>query len=271
MTTDAVSLIQAVIRDQLRAFKTAELGVVTNVYSHENTSDNNNYECDVKLRDSGLELKRVPLSTQRVGSAAIPNADDMVVVQYLNGDIHSAVITGRLYNDQDRPPQAKSGEFVYVSPDDPASGVRRMHLEFPNGNKLTLDDDKLVLEMGQSKVTVNHDGDIEVNSGSSDISLTDQNGNNLIKIQVQQGEINIQGQVKVTVDAPQIELVQGASHPLVFGDQLLQYLNQVAQIFQTHMHPGEMAAGVFPVTPAPPVPPLPPATPDLLSLKVKTG
>ena len=29
MTTDAISLIQAVIRDQLRAFKTAELGVVT--------------------------------------------------------------------------------------------------------------------------------------------------------------------------------------------------------------------------------------------------
>jgi phage baseplate assembly protein gpV len=268
---DAVSLIQAVIRDQLRAFKTAELGVVTTVYSHEDSSDNNNYECDVKLRDSGLELRRVAVSTQRVGSAAIPNTDDLVLVQYLNGDIHSAVISGRLYNDQDRPPQAKTGEFVYVSPDDPASGIRRMYLEFPNGNTLTLDDDKLVLEMGQSKVSVNHDGDIEVNSGSSDITLTDQNGSNLVKIQVQAGQVSVQGQVKVTVDAPQIELVQGASHPLVFGDQLLQYLNQVAQIYQTHMHPGEMAAGVLPVTPAPPVPPFPPATPDLLSLKVITG
>jgi hypothetical protein len=271
MTTDAVSLIQAVIRDQLRAFKTAELGVVKTVYSHESSSDNNNYECDVELRDSGLELKRVPVSTQRVGSVAIPNEQDLVLVQYLNGDIHSAIICGRLYNDQDRPPQAKSGEFVYISPDDPASGVRRMYLEFPNGNKLLLDDDKLQLEMGQSTITVNHDGDIEVNSGSSDITLTDQNGSNLVRIQVQAGQVSVQGQTKVTVDAPQIELVQGATHPLVFGDQLLEYLNQIGQMYLSHVHPGEMAAGVLPVTPAPPVPPFPPATPDLLSLKVTTG
>lgn len=271
MTTDAISLIQAVIRDQLRAFKTAELGVVTAVYSHESASDRNNYECDVQLRDSGLELKRVPVCTQRVGAVAIPNVNDLVLVHYLNGDIHSAVISGRLYNDQDRPPQASSAECVYVSPDDPASGVRRLYLEFPNGNKLLIDDDKLVLEMGQSKITVNHDGDIEVNSGSSDITLTDQSGSNLVKIQVQAGQVSVTGQTKVTVDAPQIELVQGASHPLVFGDQLLQYLNQLGQIYQTHMHPGEMAAGVFPVTPAPPVPPFPPATPDLLSVKVMTG
>lgn len=271
MTSDAISLIQAVIRDQLRAFKTAELGVVTTVYSHESASDHNNYECDVQLRDSGLELKRVPVSTQRVGAVAIPNPNDLVLLQYLNGDIHSAVIAGRLYNDSDRPPEAKAGELVYISPDDPSSGVRRLYLEFPNGNKLLIDDDKLALEMGASKITVNHDGAIEVNSGSSDITLTDQGGSNLVKIQVQAGKISVQGQVKVTVDAPQIELVQGASHPLVFGDQLLQYLNQLGQIYQTHMHPGEMAAGVLPVTPAPPVPPFPPATPDLISLKVMTG
>jgi hypothetical protein len=32
-----------------------------------------------------------------------------------------------------------------------------------------------------------------------------------------------------------------------------------------------MALGVFPVTPMIPVPPMPMPTPDLLSLKVKTG
>jgi hypothetical protein len=37
------------------------------------------------------------------------------------------------------------------------------------------------------------------------------------------------------------------------------------------VHPGELAAGILPVTPAPPVPPLQPPTPALLSLKVKTG
>ena len=73
------------------------------------------------------------------------------------------------------------------------------------------------------------------------------------------------------IEAPNIELVENATHPLVFGDNLLQYLNQLVQIYQSHVHPGELALGVFPVTPAPPVPPFPPATPSLLSVKVKTG
>jgi hypothetical protein len=45
----------------------------------------------------------------------------------------------------------------------------------------------------------------------------------------------------------------------------------MVQTYQTHMHPGELALGVFPVTPAPPVPPMSPATPDLLSTRVKTN
>jgi hypothetical protein len=82
--------------------------------------------------------------------------------------------------------------------------------------------------------------------------------------------VNLKGKMKVVVDAPQIELVENATHPLVFGDQLLQYLNQVAAMYQSHMHLGQ-TAGPFPVTPAPPLPPFPPATPALISMKVKTG
>jgi phage baseplate assembly protein gpV len=163
---DAITLLQAVIRDELQSFKTAELGVVTNVYSHESSSDKNNYECDVKLRNSGLELKRVAVATQRIGAAAIPNQDDLVLVHFLHGDIHSAVVTGRLYNDVDRPPEAKAHEFVYISPDSDESGVRRIYLEFPKGNKLLLDDDKLVLEMGKTKITINNDGDVQLESNA---------------------------------------------------------------------------------------------------------
>jgi hypothetical protein len=42
-------------------------------------------------------------------------------------------------------------------------------------------------------------------------------------------------------------------------------------MFNSHVHPGELAVGILPVTPAPPVPPFPPATPSLLSVKVKCG
>ena len=185
---DAITLLQAVIRDELRRFKSAELGVVTQVYSHESGSDKNNYECDVKLRNSGLELKRVAVATQRIGAAAIPNKDDLVLVHFLHGDIHSAVVAGRLYNDVDRPPEAKVHEFVYISPDSEESGVRRIYLEFPKGNKLLLDDDKLVFEMGKTKITVNNDGDVQL----------DANGKVTISAK---GDAEIKTQGNLTLDA----------------------------------------------------------------------
>ncbi|GEM_PF-6974419 len=38
---DTISIIESVVKHQLMAFKTAELGVVTQVYSHESASNNN--------------------------------------------------------------------------------------------------------------------------------------------------------------------------------------------------------------------------------------
>src|SRR5438445_10811418 len=115
--------------------------------------------------------------------------------------------------------------------------------------------------MGKTTLTINHDGSIELKSNNQSITFQDQNGSNTIVIDPSGGQIKVQGQTKVVVDASAIELVRNATHPVVYGDQLIQYLNQLGQIYQSHMHPGEMALGAFPVTPAPPVPPFPPATP----------
>ena len=54
----------------------------------------------------------------------------------------------------------------------------------------------------------------------------------------------------------------------MLGDQLFAYLTQLVTIFNTHVHPGELALGILPVTPAPPVAPMPPPSPSLLSIKV---
>ena len=103
------------------------------------------------------------------------------------------------------------------------------------------------------------------------ITVSDEDGRNMLQISVQSGQVTLQGTTKVVVEAPAIELVERATHPVVHGDRLTQYLNQIVQLYQSHTHPGQMAAGVLPVTPAPPVPPLTPPTPDLLSTKVKSG
>jgi uncharacterized protein involved in type VI secretion and phage assembly len=112
---------------------------------------------------------------------------------------------------------------------------------------------------------------IRLDDNDQSIAVSDSNGKNLLRIKTKDGNVRIQAGSKVVVEAPQIELVENASHALVFGDTLLSYLNQLVTIFNMHLHAGELAAGFIPVTPAPPVTPFPQATPSLLSTKVKTG
>ncbi len=219
---DALGVIRAIVRDQLRSLRTAEVGLVKAVYPHEAGSDLNNYECDVQLRDSGLELKRVTVATTRMGFAAIPNPQDLVLVHFLNGDVHSAVITGRLYNDTDRQPIAKAKECVYISPDQPESGVRRLYLELPNGNKLLVDDDKVVLEMGKTTLTMNHDGDLVIDSNAKltvktqgDASLQAQ-GNIELKttsgsVTIEGSSVSVKGTTGATIDGGPSTTVKGAS------------------------------------------------------------
>ena len=99
------------------------------------------------------------------------------------------------------------------------------------------------------------------------ITISDALGVNLMSVKVLEGTVAVQSAVRVVLEAPLIQHGRGAAHPAVFGDQLLAYLNQLVTIFNTHVHPGELAVGILPVTPAPPVAPAPPATPALISTK----
>src|SRR5439155_612113 len=87
--------VRAIVRDQLATVRTAELGVVQDQHPHASEGDTDNYACTVTLRDSGIVLKKVPVATNRIGAASIPNVGDLVLVQFVGGDIHAPVITGR--------------------------------------------------------------------------------------------------------------------------------------------------------------------------------
>ncbi len=109
---------------------------------------------------------------------------------------------------------------------------------------------------------------LSMDDAAQTITLSDAIGVNLMTIKVTEGTIQIKSAVRVQLEAPLIQHGQGAAHPAVFGDQLLAYLNQLVTLFNSHVHPGELAAGFIPVTPAPPVVPFPSATPSLISTKV---
>jgi len=179
----------------------------------------------------------LPLTGSNIGVYTIPEPGAGVWVEFEGGDTSYAIWTGGFWADGELPQNEQGAE---------ATPSLRM-IRSKTGLMITFDD------------------------GTEKITLSDTNAHNIMTIEVQSGKIRIQADLKVVVEAPQIELVEGSSHPLVFGDDLVQFLNQMIQTFNSHMHPGELALGALPVTPMIPVPPMSPATPSLLSLKVKTG
>lgn len=187
--------------------------------------------------ESPWALPCVPYAGPNQGLFAIPPVGAGVWIEFEAGDPSRPIWSGAWW---------ANGEAPKNEDGSGAMPTRRI-LRSESGLLLALDDD------------------------TKKISVSDDSASNFITIEVQNGKIKVQATGKVVVEAPQIELVENATHPLVFGDDLLTFLNQMINIYQTHTHPGEMALGVFPVTPMTPLPPMPPATPALLSVKVKTG
>lgn len=187
--------------------------------------------------DSGWALPCVPYAGDGSGLYTIPEPGTGVWIEFEAGDPSRPIWSGCWW-EEGQLPADNGGERG-------APSLRILRSE--QGLMLTFDDSSQV------------------------ITVSDEGGSNLLEIQVAAGHITLKCTTKAIIEAPLIELVEKATHPLVFGDSLLQYLTQVVTMLNTHLHPGQMAAGLIPVTPAPPVPPLTPPTPDLLSTKVKTG
>jgi phage baseplate assembly protein gpV len=164
------------------------------------------------------------------GFYAVPDVGAGVWIEFERGDLSYPIWSGTWYADGAIPESAQPGKKV---------------LKTKAGHKLVLDDDGGTLE------------------------ITDSNGNT-VTMDSSTVKVAVGSATKLVIDAPQIELVENSTHPVVLGDELLQYLQQMVQVYQQHMHPGETTAA-GPVTPMPPMPPMPPPTSLLLSTKVNTG
>jgi len=188
--------------------------------------------------ETGFALPCAPYAGDGMGLFAVPPAGAGVWIEFEAGDLSRPIWTGCWWGEGQLP---KDNKGTAATPPQKA-------LRSEQGLMVSMNDD------------------------DKTIAVSDENGSNMLEIKVQDGLITIIASVKAVIEAPQIELVQSAAHPLVFGDQLLQYLNtQIVQMYQTHTHPGQMAGGVFPVSPMTPMPPMQPANSSLLSTKVKTG
>jgi uncharacterized protein involved in type VI secretion and phage assembly len=209
---DRLPELRRLIREEVQALRTAELGVVQSQHPHASDGDSDNYAVTVRLRDTGIVLGKVPVATSRLGSVAIPPAGALVLVQFIGGDVNAPVITGTFYNDQDRPPVNTDGQVIWNLPAD-AGPDDALRLEVSSADKKSIviklasavtvalkDDDPAVsIDVGgNAQVTIDGDGTVTITSArslavkaSSDLKLEAQ-GNVELKAG---GRMTIQGSV----------------------------------------------------------------------------
>lgn len=108
---------------------------------------------------------------------------------------------------------------------------------------------------------------VALDDATQTVTIGNGNGQNSVRVQMRPGQVNILAASRVVVDAPQIEIGEGGTHPTVLGDELLQYLIQIVTMLNTHVH---LVTGSD-VPTSPPLIPFPPPTSTLLSTQVKTG
>ncbi len=226
-----VDTIQEIIRHEMRSMRLAELGLVESVYPHSSASDNDNYGCDVRLKNSGLLLKRVPIAAGHIGTAAIPNKGDLVLLTFDKGDVNQPIVIGRLYNDKDRPPLNNPDEIIFrlplASADDKTvkaavrnikanSPPREILVEMPPKITVRITDGtvratagktemvmdqpdgsggKVTVNAGRTKITMNQDGDVTVEAAGA---MTLKASRDLT---LQGQNVSIKGQIKTNIEA----------------------------------------------------------------------
>jgi phage baseplate assembly protein gpV len=212
-----ISTLQEIIRDELRSVRLAELGVVEQTFPHADDGDTDNYGCDVRLTGSDLLLKRVPVSTGHIGTAAIPNVGDLVLVVFENGDLNQPIIIGRLYTDSERPPVNRNDEIIFRLPlqeaDDKTvkAAIRNIQgreilIEMPSKITVQIVDDTVKVVAGQTEMVLEQpggaDGVATVQAGRTKITIK-QDGDMLIEAAANlsleaKGDVNIKG-MNVTI------------------------------------------------------------------------
>lgn len=207
MTLTLFESIRRVVQHELGRVRSAELAVVQEQHPHASDSDLDNYACTVALRNSGLVLKQVPVATDRIGAVAIPGVGDLVLVQFIGGDVNAPVIVGRLYNDEDRPPVSEDGQAILHLPLG-AEDADAVHVELRSG-----DARELVLKLGTGLVVSLRDDDpaveVDVAEGKATLSIgqdgaiTLESGGN---VSVKGTEIAIEASGKLTLKGATVNI-----------------------------------------------------------------
>lgn len=223
-----VDTIAAIVRHELAAVRTTELGVVEDAHPHSSNNDDDNYSVDVTLKNSGLALRRVPIGTGHIGTVGVPNVGDLVLVAFDHGDVNSPIVIARLYDDADRPPLSTTDEIILRLP--LAAADEKSVLAALRNHPDADPPRELIIEM-PPKITVRIvDGTVTAIAGETELRL-DQPGAGGGTVQVkagnttvtmdQDGDVTLESAGSVTMSATaDFTIEAGGSLSLTAGTDL---------------------------------------------------
>lgn len=207
----AVQTIRSIARHEVEQRWTSTLALVKSV---QGANGNKKYSCTVELRETGIVLPEVPIATSVIGAVSLPRENDLVVVLFPGGDLHAAVVVGRLYSEEVSPPKNEAGEFVVVLPGDetaadkslelrvktPGDGSRELRLTLDGSIKveLALNNESIQLTTQDAQLTLTQtgssDGKAELKAGDCKITME------------QAGDVTIEAKGTLKLSASKIEL-----------------------------------------------------------------
>ncbi|MEM9337539.1 MAG: phage baseplate assembly protein V [Bacteroidota bacterium] len=205
---EVVEIMQQVAQREANTQLTTELATVTEVFPHAADDDKDNYQCTVELKNhhtpdgAPLICPRVPVAVPYLGLTCIPNIGDLVLVQFIGGDINAPVITSRLYNDEDRPPANEEGEFQ-LQHSLKEGGTLKLDKEGvltltskSEENVFTLDDEKVTITNEKLMLEIDFSGEKISIRSTGDIELT-ADGN----LSLSGNEVSIESKAALKMDA----------------------------------------------------------------------
>jgi uncharacterized protein involved in type VI secretion and phage assembly len=134
------------------------------------------------------------MAGQDRGSFFLPEVGDEVLVAFEHGDINHPYVVGALWNGVDTPPETNS---------DGENNIRKMRSR--SGHQITFDDTS-----NQEKVEILTNGGHQIvlddSSGQEKLEIIDKTGSNSIKIDSVQNSIAIESALKLSIEAPMIEI-----------------------------------------------------------------
>jgi phage baseplate assembly protein gpV len=191
MGTEAglLDIVRRVVQQELMRTGSSQLGVVSAVHAHTEADDGNNHEVDLKLKHADLELTRVPIAVPHIGTAAPPRVGDLVLVQFLDGDLNQPFVAGRFYHADDAPPVHQEDDvlFEHRVPDGTRNQLRFAadgsiflqrdvtqddNSEAKTSLKIAGDTGDVELKLGDKIVlTLKHDAKIEITADGKPIAV----------------------------------------------------------------------------------------------------